>query len=143
MLCGDEVLYLDRLDSPYPLVASVAIGRRTPAHQVASGKAMLAFQPDIADILLRLEQRGKTTEEVQAIALELATVRQRGFATSSNASVAGMTAVAAPVQSRFGPPKFAIGVGGVSDRFGAEQLEQVVRAVMNAALGISEALGEA
>ncbi|WP_028602504.1 IclR family transcriptional regulator [Ottowia thiooxydans] len=143
MLHDLEVLYLDRLDSPYPLVAQVSVGRRAPAYKTASGKAMLAFQPDPPALLNQLPAAVRDSLDVPALLEEFAHIRKRGFAVSTNAAVAGMTAVAAPVQRRSGAPYIAVGVGGLSDRFGDEYIEEMGRAVLNAAVNISEIVGDA
>jgi IclR family transcriptional regulator, KDG regulon repressor len=41
-----EVVYIDKIDSPQPVRAYTAIGGHAPAHAVATGKALLAQQPD-------------------------------------------------------------------------------------------------
>src|SRR5690606_26447050 len=47
VLDGMDVVYVDKIDSPQPLVAYSTIGGRAPAYAVATGKALLAFQaPD-------------------------------------------------------------------------------------------------
>lgn len=137
-----EVMYIDRLDSPYPLVAQVSIGRRVPAYSTASGKAMLAFQPDPAAWLNRLPSSVRDSLDIPALLEEFALVRKRGFAVSANAAVMGMSAVAAPVLRRGAPPEIAVGVGGLSDRFGEEYIQEMGRAVLNASVNISEIVGD-
>ncbi len=46
ILSGSEVLYLDRVESKWPLGLRFAAGSRVPAHCTAIGKLMLSFQPD-------------------------------------------------------------------------------------------------
>lgn len=143
VLQGMEVLYLDSLDAPYPLVAQVTAGRRVPAHRTASGKAILAFQPDPATLLHQLPASVRDTLDIPALLEEFALIRKRGFAVSTNASVMGMTAVAAPVLKRGAPPYIAVGVGGLSDRYDEKYIEQLSRAVLNSAVNISEIVGDA
>ena len=51
VLDGMDVVYVDKIDSAQPIRAYSAIGGRAPAYAVATGKALLAFQP--ADYLER------------------------------------------------------------------------------------------
>src|SRR3546814_715020 len=42
VLDGVDVVYVDKIDSPQPLLAYSAVGGRAPAYAVATGKALLA-----------------------------------------------------------------------------------------------------
>ena len=46
VLDGDEVVYVDRLESAYSLRLFTETGRRVPAHCTSSGKVLLAHQSD-------------------------------------------------------------------------------------------------
>ncbi len=46
VLDGIEVVYIDKIDSPQPIRAYSMIGGRAPAYAVATGKALLAHQPE-------------------------------------------------------------------------------------------------
>ncbi len=49
VLDGEEVVYVHKLDSPEPVRAYSEIGGRAPTFCVATGKAMLAWQPAAGD----------------------------------------------------------------------------------------------
>lgn len=144
LLDDTEVLYLDRLDAPYPLYAQVQAGSRAPVFKTATGKALLAFQADAEGVLRRSVQRHAPATESEVIErlAELEQIRQLGYATSRDAAFIGTSAVAAPILRRAGEPYAAVAVGGASERFSGAHLQTAIQAVRNAAIGISEALGE-
>ena len=47
VLDGDEVVYVDRLESAYSLRLFTETGRRVPAHGTSSGKVLLAHLPEL------------------------------------------------------------------------------------------------
>src|SRR5690606_19310941 len=46
VLDGLDVVYIDKIDSPQPVRAYSVVGGRAPAYAVATGKALLAYQPE-------------------------------------------------------------------------------------------------
>ena len=46
MLDGTELIYLDRVESDWPLQICLNIGSRVPLHCTASGKLFLSLTPD-------------------------------------------------------------------------------------------------
>lgn len=143
VLRGVEVMYLDRIDAAYPLVAPMQVGSRAPAWRTASGKALLAFQPEPEKILDRIIATEPAAAALDRAALleDFALIRRRGYSISVNAWIPGISAVAVPILDLRNVPNAAVGIGGVSERFGPEHLESVVRSVQTVAVGIAEALG--
>lgn len=41
-----EVVYIDKIDSPLPVRAYIPVGGRAPVYCTATGKALLAYQPE-------------------------------------------------------------------------------------------------
>ena len=82
VLDGLDVIYLNKIESPQPVRAYSAIGGRAPAHCVASGKALLAWQSD--DMLAGLPEdlaqwTPHTLNTRDALLADLAETRRRGF----------------------------------------------------------------
>lgn len=92
------------------------VGKHLPVHQVASGKAMLAYLPDarVEEIVTTHGLPAATENTItshQALSNELETVRERGYAVNRAESTKGLFAVAAPVRT---PDETAIGACTVS-----------------------------
>lgn len=135
-----EVLYIDKVESEFPVRASPRIGWRAPAWRTASGKALLAYQPDdvinsiIHDPLFR-------DEDLPGLKSELEEVKQRGFALSYNGLRYGVNSVSAPIWGLDKFPAASLSASGPSERISTEQLLEMSSAVLNAATLISDSLG--
>lgn len=135
-----DVLYIDKMDSDYPVRASARVGWRAPALRTASGKSMLAYQPD--EVVAKLAEEGLIVkDDLAQFRKELSEIRGRGFALSFSGSRPGVNSVAAPI---WGPEPFpiaALSVSGPAERFSVERLNGISASVMNASTRISESLG--
>ncbi|HEY3688570.1 MAG TPA: IclR family transcriptional regulator [Streptosporangiaceae bacterium] len=139
-----EVIYLHKIESPEPVRAYSAIGGRAPAHCVASGKALLAYQGDafVADLpetLPGFTPRSLTTRD--ALRTEITAIRRRGYAVNQGewrASVCGLAAIILDAGRR---PVASIGISGPVDRLRPTVLRRHRDVVVEAAREISAALG--
>ena len=102
VLTGPDVTFLAFISSTQPVRLVSLVGRRLPAHATATGKAILAFSDDetIEEFLgNRLQQVApRTITDRSRFREELATVRNRGYATESEESTHNLSCVAAPVR---------------------------------------------
>lgn len=106
-LVGTEVLYLDRVETRWPLRLALEPGSRVPLHCTSSGKLLLASLPKPARQQLvksltltantpnTLTNRGDLERELQRIA-------RRGFSTDNEEFLVGLIAVAVPIKDRRG-----------------------------------------
>jgi IclR family KDG regulon transcriptional repressor len=143
MLDGDEVVYLDKLDSPEPVRAYTQIGGRAPAHCVATGKALLAFQPTaLLDALAgRLAAHSPNSIVARAAFLdEMARIRAAGFATNRGEWRVSVWGVAAPIHGPDGSVVAAVGVSGPAERVRGARLKTLGTEVVTAAHAIETAL---
>lgn len=106
-LSGADVVYLDRVESAFPLRVELRAGTRVPVHCSASGKLFLAWMaPRQRDTLLRslgLERYTATTLTDRAsLQAELEMVAREGYAVDAEEFVEGLVCVAVPV---FAPDK--------------------------------------
>jgi IclR family KDG regulon transcriptional repressor len=135
-----DVLYIEKMDSDYPVRASARVGHRAPAWRTASGKAMLAFQGE--DTLNQLVKESAIDKaEVKRLRGELEQIRQRGYAISVNGSRPGVNSVAAPIWGHERVPVASLSVSGPTERFSTDRMTGISNSVMNAATRISESLG--
>jgi DNA-binding IclR family transcriptional regulator len=137
-----HVLYIDKIEGEYPVRASARVGSRAPAWRTASGKSMLAYQPE--HTITKMTDEGLLpAESLPLLKTELEEVRQRGFAFSFNGSRQGVNSVSAPVWGPEAIPVAALSVSGPAERFSPDRMLNLSTSVMNAATRISESLGAA
>ena len=121
------------------------VGRRTPIHCAAAGKALLAFRSD--GEIERIIAAGlppftpKTITDPQSFREELTRVRQQSFATAFGEFEDGLHALAAPVRDHTGQVIAAISVFGPSYRIPPERTSELAMLAIGAAEHISRQLG--
>jgi IclR family KDG regulon transcriptional repressor len=146
VLDGDEVVYVDRLESAHSLRLFTETGRRVPAHCTSSGKVLLAHSPE-HDREAFLGRRGlarltpHTITDAAALRDELATVRARGWAEAINEREIGVASIAAPIRDIHGDVVAAISIGAPVARFGAVPRRRIARALVEAGEAVSRRLG--
>lgn len=102
-----EVLYLDRVETKWPLRMALEPGSRVPIHCTASGKLFLAHMPEAArDRLLAAvtltRNAPKTIVTVKALRRDLEKIARLGYSTDNEEFLAGLVAVAVPVRDAKG-----------------------------------------
>jgi DNA-binding IclR family transcriptional regulator len=101
-LAGTDIVYLDRVETAWPLRVMLAPGSHVPLHATASGKLLLSLLPRAQrDRLLSvLPLRPLTTDtiiDVRALGRELDDTRKRRVGINRNEHLSGLIAVAVPV----------------------------------------------
>jgi IclR family transcriptional regulator, blcABC operon repressor len=137
VLNGTEVVYVGVRNSARPLGLAFNIGMRLPAHQAATGKAMLAF---LEPSLLRTLYPGHS-RAVTALRQELVQAQERGYAVDDEGVRSGVYSIAAPVFDASGRPVAGIAVCINKAELTAARLERERRAVVQAAQRLSQRLG--
>lgn len=141
-----EVVYLDRIDSPNPVRANIHVGRRAPAFCVATGRALLAFQP--AEEIDRVcsgplqSFTKKTIVKPTKLRRELDLVRQRGYAINHGEYRGEIVGIAAPIRDHKGNVIAALSVSGPEYRFTVKHATALASAVIAAADGIAREFGQ-
>lgn len=145
ILDGAEVVNVEQIAGPHLIRETNWIGRRTPLHCAANGKAMLAFQAEqlIARVLAGPLPRitPLTITNPRLIRAELAEIRERGFSRTLGEVEEGLNGVAAPIRSRDGVVFAAVSVSGPSYRVPPARLDELGALVIAAAAEISARLG--
>lgn len=98
----DAMIYLDRVETRWPLRIALKVGSRVPLHATAAGKVALAFMggADFNTYLskARLQRHTPATiTDPAALRAEIARVREQGHSCDAEEFVPGMIAVAVPV----------------------------------------------
>lgn len=98
----EGMVYLDRVETHWPLRIQLPVGTQVPFHCTASGKMYLSsLKPSMLDGYLsagRLEaSTDRTLTTVEALKEELAQTRERGYSVDNEEFMTGMIAIAVPV----------------------------------------------
>ncbi|MEJ2869306.1 IclR family transcriptional regulator [Actinomycetospora sp. OC33-EN08] len=145
VLDGDEVVYVDRLESTHSLRLFHETGRRVPLHCTSSGKVLLAAMPESRrEAIVAAGFRALTPHTLVApddVRAELDRVRRRGWAEAVDEREIGVASLAAPVHGPGGEVVAAISVGAPATRFHAIPREHLVRCVVEAGEAVSRRLG--
>lgn len=145
ILDGTDIMFVYNLESTQAIRVNSDIGVRTPALATASGRAIMAFQPEdvVAAALAGGLARRTPKTEIEPVRLMklLAEVRQRGYAIEDEECEAGMRAVAAPVRGAGGKVVGSVAVAGPVQRLSKELLAKLAPKVIATAEAISVRLG--
>lgn len=100
---GNTVMYLDRVETAWPLRIALSAGSSVPLFASASGKLFLAAMPRrTRDRLLRqspmVRYTPKTLVEVPRLVAELDRVCEQGYATDDEEYLVGICCLAVPVR---------------------------------------------
>jgi DNA-binding IclR family transcriptional regulator len=145
ILDGDEVVNVEQLSGPHMVREASWVGRRTPLHCVANGKALLAFLPAaqvdriLAGPLPRPTER--TIADPRRLRKELALVRERGYAQALGEVEEGLHGVAAPIRDAAGAVIASVSASGPSYRVTTDRLPELGALVVEAGAKISARLG--
>jgi len=139
---GDEdAITVDFVPGAHQIQPVSRLGRPSIAHATSAGKVMLAFS---GRELPQGPFRAYTTRTVtdpQALATEIETVRERGYAQAVGEREPGLTAIAAPIRSARGELEAIVALQGPSERFDAAAVERAVPLLLERAADVSRELG--
>lgn len=145
VLDGRQVVYVERLDSPYTLRLFTDMGRRNDAHCTGSGKALLAFSPPaVRERLLKgWTLPSKTSYTITSLAelkKNLTRIRRQGYSENRHESEVGIVSIAAPIRDASGAIVAAMSVAGPGERMDAQH-QSVTEAVIAMSRVTSSRLG--
>jgi DNA-binding IclR family transcriptional regulator len=142
---GDEMVYVYQHDGPGSVKVTARLGTRRPMNCSSLGKAFLAFLPEAelderlaALHYVRLTARSLVTAD--ALRLELALTRERGYAVDDVEVEDGVSCVGAPILDFRGRPVAAISVAGPAERM-PDKRAAVVPLLLQTARTVSNRLG--
>lgn len=127
-LSGAEVVYLDRIESAFPLQFNLRPGTRVPVHCSASGKLLLAHLPAaqrnaLLEGLPLARYTATTLNSREALEAEFRRIRKDGYAVDAEEFVEGLVCVAVPVPAsqRGGTPRCAVALQAPAARMSLAQ----------------------
>jgi IclR family KDG regulon transcriptional repressor len=144
VLEGMDVVYIDKIDSPQPVRSYTVIGGRAPAYTVATGKAMLTYQPDgyierYAQSLVR--HSPNTIVSLPVLKEELAKVARVGYAVNHGEWRESVGGLAVAIFNGLDQVVAALGISGPLERLTPAKMKKLAPSVKRNALEISHAMG--
>lgn len=141
---GDEVAYLDYRESQQTVRFTVTPGMRRPFHATATGKALLAYQPEtyIEGIIARglPTYAPATIGDGDALRRDLATTRARGYALGLREYEPDNCSLAAPIRGHTHAIEAALCIAGPAPRVEA-RLQDFIPFLLEASAAVSHELG--
>lgn len=140
---GDEVLYLDRVETVAPLRFYLHPGSRVPVHCSASGKLFLAqMTPSQRRRLLAhaalSRYTDKTLTSAEEMEAEIERVRRDGYAVDDEEFLPGLLCVAVLVPVAEGKSNMAVAIQAPIMRMTAEKSLQCLPALQRAANALAQ-----
>ena len=114
-LDGASVLYLDRVEAPWPWRLTLGVGVHVPLYCTASGKLFLALMPSTQrDALILHLSLARMTENtitsVEKLRAECVAIAESGYALDAEEFIVGLVAIAVPVRDMTGNVRAALAV---------------------------------
>jgi DNA-binding IclR family transcriptional regulator len=141
-LSGNEVIYIDRVETPAPLRFYLHSGSRVPVHCSASGKIFLSHMSPSQRLRLLshapLEAyTPKTITQPEALEAEIKLVKRQGFALDNEEFLPGLLCVAMLVPASVGRSNLCIAVQAPLMRLTADKALALLPALQRAADALS------
>ncbi|NKB59995.1 MAG: helix-turn-helix domain-containing protein [Alphaproteobacteria bacterium] len=147
VLDGNNVVYLDRVESTWPLRMHFTVGSRVPLHAVAMGKLFMSRMPKrvrerlyAAAPLERYTEHTVTDPEI--LEKELAAIRHDDVATNNQEYMVGLVGLAVPIPESSGSQQLraALAIHAPIPRMTVEDCRRHLPVMRDAAARLSEAL---
>ncbi|MET9882320.1 IclR family transcriptional regulator [Streptomyces sp. NPDC006430] len=138
----DDVVYIDKVDSRYPVRMYSRIGRPVPLTVAAVAKVLVADLPEaerrsLAERIDYPRHTPRSTPDAAAFLRELAVVRDRGWATDFGGHEESLNCLAAPVYGPDGRVVAALSVSAPTVVVDADGLLELLPQVRHTADAIS------
>ena len=140
---GDEdAITVDFVPGSHHLQPVSKLGRPSVGHATSAGKVMLAFSGrELRDEPPLRAYTPRTITDPEALAREVAQVRERGWAQAVGERDPDLAAIAAPIRSIRGELEAMVALQGPSSRFDAAAIKAAVPLLVERAEAISRELG--
>ena len=145
MLDGDQVVYLDRVETSSPVRLLMEAGFRVPLYCTASGKLLLSQLPEktVRELLgagpfKRYTER--TVCDLATLQRELKKIRDKGVGWDVGEYIEGSVCVAVPVRDAIGRVCASVAVHGPAPRMTLKRGREFLPALRQTALAIAVTL---
>lgn len=145
-LSGAEVVYLDRVESAFPLRLELRPGTRVPLHCSASGKLFLAHRGArerhaLLDGLALSRHTATTLTTREALDREFEAIRRQGYALDAEEFVDGLVCIAVPVRAAGERAvRCALALQAPAARVSLDRLPQFLPRLSEAAVAVARTL---
>lgn len=141
----DGMIYLDRIETKWPLRIQLPIGTQVPFHCTASGKMYLStLNQRYLDRYLGAQELSRRTEktitDIADLKAELSLTRKRGYATDDEEFMDGMVAIAVPIIDDQNRLVSTLSTHTPCQRLTLEQLKTRLPKLQNGAMRLSDLL---
>ena len=138
------VIYISKIESLRSIRVQTQIGQLSPSWCTATGRALLAFNPSVAEKVLAqplVRRTPKTVIDPKRIRTLLAEIATRGYSITRSENHPEMGGIAAPVRDHTGAVVASCGVAIPVFRMTKQLIDQCIPHVLNAATRMSTDLG--
>ncbi len=137
------MVYLDRVETKWPLRIQLPVGTEVPFHCTASGKMYLSsLAPNLFSkylgVVALTPQTPKTLVSTADLGREMKAIRARGYSTDAEEFMEGMVAVAVPILDEQGRLMATLSVHAPIQRISLQDLEGQVPRLHRAAAELAE-----
>ena len=142
-ICIDSVTPSQKLNTHHLFVE---IGKKMPFHCTASAKVLLAYQlpEDIKRIINKkhlIRYTPNTITEPGKLMMHLLDIKNKGFAICDEELEEGIKAIAAPIKNINGKVIASITITGLSKRISSNNIEKLIKILVNSTQELSKMLG--
>ena len=132
------MVYLDRVETHWPLRIQLPVGSQVPFHCTASGKMYLSsLRNDKLDRMLASSDLAKRTDHTlvkpELLRTELAVTRARGYSTDDEEFMEGMAAIAVPIKDVSGRLLTTLSIHAPIQRHRIDALVEMLPQLLQAA----------
>ena len=143
LLVSAQIVYIEKVESPYAVRMVSRIGGTAPAVTTAIGRAILAYSPDplVESTVVASERLLDHLLDRDEFHQKLELVRRSGFSTDLEENELGVCCVGAPVFDHNGEVVAAMSISVPTGRFDRGHTKEMGDAIRQAANTVSEAHG--
>ena len=137
----EDAITIDFVSGAHHVQPVSQLGRPSIAHATSAGKVMLAFSGRSLPGAMLRAYTPHTITDARELAVEIARVREQGWAQAIEEREPGLSAIAAPIRSSRGDLEAVVALQGPSSRFDAAAIEAALPLLREAADAVSRELG--
>lgn len=141
----DGMMYLDRVETKWPLRIQLPVGTTVPFHCTASGKMFLSTLPPghLAKYLSTADLNAHTPHsltEPEDIMREIEEIRQQDYSTDNEEFMENMVAIAVPIRDDLGRLMSTLSLHAPTQRTSVEALKGQLKRLRDSANDLAETL---
>jgi IclR family acetate operon transcriptional repressor len=137
----EDAITIDFVSGAHHVQPVSQLGRPSIAHATSAGKVMLAFSGRSLPGGTLRAYTPRTITDPKELVLEIARVREQGWAQAVEEREPGLSAIAAPIRSSRGDLEAIVALQGPTTRFDAYAVEAALPSLREAADAVSRELG--